>query len=135
MSVSLSVLDLSPIAPGATAQESIHALVALAQHAERHGYKRVWYSEHHNTPTIASSAPAVLTTHVAAHTSRIRLGAGGVMLPTHVPLLSERKTPPPRNRLCRTIVEPSPADSPPTAMQRRRMLNWTASSSGIDPAA
>ncbi|TDL46359.1 LLM class flavin-dependent oxidoreductase [Microbacterium oleivorans] len=87
MPIPLSILDLAPIAPGATASESIQASVSLAQHAEKHGYKRVWYAEHHNMPTIASSAPAVLIAHVAANTSTIRLGAGGVMLPNHVPLL------------------------------------------------
>lgn len=87
MPVPLSVLDLAPIAPDSTAGESIKASVALAQHAEMHGYKRVWYAEHHNMPTIASSAPSVLIAHVAAHTSTIRLGAGGVMLPNHVPLV------------------------------------------------
>ncbi len=82
----LSVLDLAPIAPGQTAGESIAASVALARTAEEHGYRRVWYAEHHNMPTIASSATSVLISHVGAHTSSIRLGAGGVMLPNHSPL-------------------------------------------------
>ena len=82
----LSVLDLAPIAPGQTAGESIAASVALARTAEAHGYRRVWYAEHHNMPTIASSATSVLISHVGAHTSTIRLGAGGVMLPNHSPL-------------------------------------------------
>ncbi|WP_432498940.1 LLM class flavin-dependent oxidoreductase [Kineococcus gypseus] len=86
MSLPLSVLDLAHIAPGQSAGESIEGSVALAQQAERHGYRRVWYAEHHNMPTIASSAPAVLIAHVAARTSTIRLGAGGVMLPNHSPL-------------------------------------------------
>ena len=60
--------------------------VALAQRAEERGYRRVWYAEHHNMPSIASSATSVLIAHVAAHTSTIRLGAGGVMLPNHSPL-------------------------------------------------
>jgi luciferase family oxidoreductase group 1 len=86
MSVPLSILDLAPIAPGQTARESFAASVALAQTAEAHGYRRVWYAEHHNMPTIASSATSVVIGHVAAHTSTIRLGAGGVMLPNHAPL-------------------------------------------------
>lgn len=86
MSVPLSILDLAPISPGQTARESFAASVLLAQAAERHGYRRVWYAEHHNMPTIASSATSVLIGHVAAHTSTIRLGAGGVMLPNHAPL-------------------------------------------------
>ncbi|MGY1744322.1 LLM class flavin-dependent oxidoreductase [Blastococcus sp. SYSU D00695] len=82
----LSVLDLAPIARGQTAGESIAASVALAQAAEEHGYRRVWYAEHHNMPTIASSATSVLISHVGAHTRTIRLGSGGVMLPNHSPL-------------------------------------------------
>ena len=60
--------------------------VALAQRAEARGYRRVWYAEHHNMASIASSATSVLIAHVAAHTTSIRLGAGGVMLPNHSPL-------------------------------------------------
>lgn len=86
MSVPLSVLDLAPIDQGVSAGESIAGSVALAQAAERNGYRRVWYAEHHNMPQIASSATSVLIAHVAAHTSTIRLGAGGVMLPNHAPL-------------------------------------------------
>jgi len=83
----LSVLDLAPIAPGETAGASLAGSVELAQAAERLGYARVWYAEHHNMATIASSATSVLIAHVAAHTSTIRLGAGGVMLPNHSPLV------------------------------------------------
>jgi luciferase family oxidoreductase group 1 len=83
----LSVIDFATVRPGASVGESFADSVRLAQHAERLGYLRVWYSEHHNMPTIASSAPAVLIAHVAAHTSTIRLGAGGVMLPNHSPLV------------------------------------------------
>jgi luciferase family oxidoreductase group 1 len=82
----LSVLDLAPIARGDTAGEAIAASVALAQRAEETGFDRVWYAEHHNMPSIASSATSVLIAHVGAHTERIRLGAGGVMLPNHSPL-------------------------------------------------
>jgi luciferase family oxidoreductase group 1 len=86
MRIPLSVLDLAPIARGETASSSIAASVALAQRAEEHGYRRVWYAEHHNLPGIASSATSVLIAHVGAQTRRIRLGAGGVMLPNHAPL-------------------------------------------------
>jgi luciferase family oxidoreductase group 1 len=86
MPVTLSILDLAPVAPGQTARESFEGSVRLAQAAERLGYRRVWYAEHHNMPTIASSATSVLIGYVAAHTSTIRLGSGGVMLPNHAPL-------------------------------------------------
>ena len=86
MRIPLSVLDLAPIARGGTAGEAIAASVALAQRAEESGYGRVWYAEHHNMPSIASSATSVLIAHVGAHTRSIRLGAGGVMLPNHAPL-------------------------------------------------
>ena len=86
MTIPLSVLDLAPIPRGETAGSAIAASVALAQRAEQHGYRRVWYAEHHNMPSIASSATSVLIAHVGAQTSTIRLGAGGVMLPNHSPL-------------------------------------------------
>ena len=86
MTIALSLLDLAPIAPGSTARESFAGSVALAQAGERSGYTRVWYAEHHNMPTIASSATSVLIGHVAGHTSTIRLGSGGIMLPNHAPL-------------------------------------------------
>jgi luciferase family oxidoreductase group 1 len=86
MRIPLSVLDLAPIARGETPGSSISASVALAQRAEELGYERVWYAEHHNMPSIASSATSVLIAHVGAHTRSIRLGAGGVMLPNHSPL-------------------------------------------------
>jgi luciferase family oxidoreductase group 1 len=86
MTLKLSILDLAPIAPGQTARDSFAASVSLAQAAERNGYTRVWYAEHHNMATIASSATSILIGHVAEHTSTIRLGSGGVMLPNHSPL-------------------------------------------------
>jgi luciferase family oxidoreductase group 1 len=86
MAIPLSILDLAPIAPGSTARDSFAASVELARTAEANGYTRVWYAEHHNMATIASSATSVLIGHVAAHTSTIRLGSGGVMLPNHSPL-------------------------------------------------
>ena len=87
MPLTLSLLDLAFIRPGGTAAESLAHSVELARTAESSGFTRVWYAEHHAMPTIASSAPAVVIAHVAAHTTTIRLGAGGVMLPHHSPLV------------------------------------------------
>ncbi len=87
MPVPLSILDLAPIARGQTASDSFANSVALAQRAEELGYLRVWYAEHHNMASIASSATSVVIAHVGAQTRTIRLGAGGVMLPNHAPLL------------------------------------------------
>jgi luciferase family oxidoreductase group 1 len=86
MTIPLSILDLAFIPVGGTAGDSLSASVALGQRAEQYGYRRVWYAEHHNVATIASSATSVLIAHVAAHTRDIRLGAGGIMLPNHAPL-------------------------------------------------
>jgi luciferase family oxidoreductase group 1 len=86
MNIPLSILDLAPIRPGESASDSFSASVALAKQAEECGYRRVWYAEHHNMPTIASSATSVLIGHVAAQTRTIRVGAGGIMLPNHAPL-------------------------------------------------
>ncbi|MGI4863411.1 MAG: LLM class flavin-dependent oxidoreductase [Janthinobacterium lividum] len=77
----LSVLDQSPVRPGATARQALQETTALAQLADRLGYTRYWVSEHHNTNTLAGPAPEVLLAHLGAHTQRIRLGSGGVMLP------------------------------------------------------
>ncbi len=85
--MSLSVLDLAIVGKGQTPADALAASVELAQAAERLGVERVWYAEHHNMASIASSAPAVLIAHIAAHTTTIRLGAGGVMLPNHSPLV------------------------------------------------
>jgi luciferase family oxidoreductase group 1 len=87
MSFPLAVLDLAPVSRGESVGQSIANSVALAQTAEQHGYTRVWYAEHHNMDAIASSATSVLISHVGAKTSTIRLGAGGVMLPNHSPLV------------------------------------------------
>jgi luciferase family oxidoreductase group 1 len=86
MRARLSILDLAPINRGQTASDSFAASVALAQRAEELGYQRVWYAEHHNMASIASSATSVLIAHIGAQTSSIRLGAGGIMLPNHSPL-------------------------------------------------
>ncbi|WP_427018739.1 LLM class flavin-dependent oxidoreductase [Pseudarthrobacter sp. P1] len=85
MTLPLSILDLAHVGDGGPA-ESFRASVELAQRAEQWGYRRIWFAEHHNMPTIASSATSVLIAHVAAHTQTIRLGAGGIMLPNHSPL-------------------------------------------------
>ncbi len=82
-----SVLDLSPIAQGSDAAQSFKNSLSLAQHAEKWGYNRYWLAEHHGMPGIASAATAVLMGHVAAGTSTIRIGAGGIMLPNHSPLV------------------------------------------------
>ncbi len=81
----LSILDLAEVHDGSTVADALAATVALAQHAEALGYRRVWYAEHHNMPR-ASSATSVVIAHVATHTSSIRVGAGGIMLPNHSPL-------------------------------------------------
>lgn len=84
--IPISILDLAPIVEGGNAAESFRLTRELAQAAERLGYHRYWLAEHHNLPAVASAATAVLIGHVAAATSRIRVGAGGVMLPNHSPL-------------------------------------------------
>jgi luciferase family oxidoreductase group 1 len=86
MTPPLSILDLAIVGEHQAVRESLDATVVLARHAEQLGFRRIWYAEHHNMPSIASSATSVLIAHVAAHTERIRLGAGGIMLPNHAPL-------------------------------------------------
>jgi alkanesulfonate monooxygenase SsuD/methylene tetrahydromethanopterin reductase-like flavin-dependent oxidoreductase (luciferase family) len=85
--IPFSVLDLSPIVQGGDAAQSFRNTLDLAQHAERWGYQRYWLAEHHGMPGIASAATSVLIAHVAGGTSRIRVGAGGIMLPNHSPLV------------------------------------------------
>ncbi len=85
--IPLSVLDLSPIVEGGDAAASLANTLDLARHAERLGYRRYWLAEHHNMPGIASAATAVVIGHVAAGTSTIRVGSGGIMLPNHSPLV------------------------------------------------
>ena len=85
--VPLSVLDLSPIKQGSDAASALRESAELARHCEALGYRRYWLAEHHNMPGIASAATAVAIGHVAATTSTIRVGAGGVMLPNHSPLV------------------------------------------------
>lgn len=81
-----SVLDLSPVPEGSDARQAIANTIDLAKRTEAAGYYRYWMAEHHNMPGIASAATSVLIGHVADHTSRIRVGAGGIMLPNHAPL-------------------------------------------------
>jgi luciferase family oxidoreductase group 1 len=85
--VPFSVLDLAPICEGGDAAQTLRDSLDLARHAERLGYARYWLAEHHNMQGIASSATSVVIGHVAAGTSRIRVGSGGIMLPNHAPLV------------------------------------------------
>jgi luciferase family oxidoreductase group 1 len=85
--IPLSVLDLSPIVDGGDAGQSLRNSADLARHVEGLGYKRFWMAEHHSMPGIASAATAVALAFVGTHTSTIRIGAGGIMLPNHAPLL------------------------------------------------
>jgi luciferase family oxidoreductase group 1 len=85
--IPLSILDLSPITEGGDATQSFHNSLDLAQHGERWGFQRFWLAEHHGMPGIASAATAVLIGYVAAGTKHIRVGAGGIMLPNHSPLV------------------------------------------------
>ncbi|MFC7064800.1 LLM class flavin-dependent oxidoreductase [Brucella rhizosphaerae] len=85
--IPLSVLDLSPVPEGSDAGQSLRNTLELAQQAERLGFTRYWLAEHHNMPGIASAATSVVIGHVAAGTSTIRVGAGGIMLPNHSPLV------------------------------------------------
>ena len=84
--IPFSLLDLAPVCEGSTPSQAFANALDLARHAEALGYKRYWLAEHHNMPGIASAATSILIGHIAAGTSRIRVGAGGVMLPNHAPL-------------------------------------------------
>jgi luciferase family oxidoreductase group 1 len=85
--VSFSVLDLAPIVEGSDARTALRNTIALAQHAERLGFRRYWLAEHHNMPGIASAATSIVIAQAAAATKTIRVGAGGIMLPNHAPLV------------------------------------------------
>ncbi len=87
MVVPLSILDLAPITEGGSAAQALRHSADLARHAEGAGFARYWLAEHHNMPGIASAATALAIAHVAAQTSTIRVGAGGIMLPNHAPLV------------------------------------------------
>ncbi len=86
MTLPLSILDLAPVPDGTSSPQALQNIVSLAQLGDELGYSRVWYAEHHGMPSIASSSPDVLIATAAAHTRRIHVGSGGVMLPNHVPL-------------------------------------------------
>src|SRR5271170_5879828 len=85
--IPFSILDLSPVAMGSNAAQSLRNSLDLARHAEAWGYRRYWLAEHHSMPGIASAATSVVICHVASGTSTIRVGAGGIMLPNHSPLV------------------------------------------------
>jgi luciferase family oxidoreductase group 1 len=87
MTIPFSVLDLSPIVAGGTAADALRNTLDLARHVERLGYQRFWLAEHHNMSGIASAATVVVIGQVAAGTTRIRVGSGGIMLPNHAPLV------------------------------------------------
>src|SRR5678815_4526849 len=83
--IPISILDLVPVIVGETPREALHKSLELAQRAEQLGYRRIWVAEHHNMAGIASAATSVVIGHIAAGTSTIRVGAGGIMLPNHAP--------------------------------------------------
>lgn len=86
-SPALSVLDLVPVRTGQTSAQAVSSALDLAAHADRLGFRRYWFAEHHNMPSVASTTPPVLAAAAAARTTRIRVGSGGVMLPNHAPLV------------------------------------------------
>lgn len=86
MPLPLSVLDLAPVPSGTTASQALRRTVDLARLADRLGYRRYWFAEHHGMSSVASSAPEILIGHIAAATQRLRVGSGGIMLPNHAPL-------------------------------------------------
>lgn len=85
--IKLSALNLVPVREGQTDQDAIHDMVKLAQNLEELEYERYWIAEHHNAPNLVSSATALLIQHALEHTSKIRVGSGGIMLPNHAPLV------------------------------------------------
>lgn len=85
--IPVSVLNLAPIREGQGPKQAIEAMVDLAQAVEKMGYQRYWIAEHHNTPTLVSSATSILIQHTLEHTHTIRVGSGGIMLPNHAPLV------------------------------------------------
>lgn len=86
MTIPLSILDLTPVPSGTSGGDALRNTIDLARHADRLGYARYWLAEHHNLPSVASSAPEVMIGQVARETERIRVGSGGIMLPNHPPL-------------------------------------------------
>jgi len=87
INIPVSVLNLAPIRKGQTPKDAIDSMVELAQATEEMGYKRYWIAEHHNSPTLVSSATSILIKHTLEHTNTIRVGSGGIMLPNHSPLV------------------------------------------------
>src|SRR6476469_8572193 len=85
--IPVSVLDLATIVEGGTTLDAFERSLKLAQHAERLGFTRYWFAEHHNMESVASAATAVLIGYIAGGTTAIRVGSGGVMLPNHAPLI------------------------------------------------
>jgi luciferase family oxidoreductase group 1 len=126
ISVPLSILDLSPITEGGDAGLALKNSLDLARHAERWGYRRYWVAEHHNMPGIASAATSVVIGHIAGGTKTIRVGAGGIMLPNHAPLVIAEQFGtlaalyPGRIDLG---IGRAPGTDPRTAMALRRTLN------------
>ena len=122
----LSVLDLSPIIEGGTAAQALRNTLDLAKHAEQWGYFRYWLAEHHNMPAVASAATSIVISQVAAVTSRIRVGAGGIMLPNHSPLVIAEQFGTLESLFPGRIdlgVGRAPGADPITAMALRRALN------------
>jgi luciferase family oxidoreductase group 1 len=121
-----SVLDLSPITEGGSAAAALDNTLDLARHAERWGYTRYWLAEHHNMPAVASAATAVVIAHVAAGTSSIRVGAGGIMLPNHAPLVIAEQFGTLESLFPGRIdlgVGRAPGSDPITALALRRNIN------------
>ena len=100
------MLDLAVVNAGSTTAEALAATTALAQRADELGYHRFWVAEHHNMPLVASTTPPVLMAHLAARTTRIRVGSGGIMLPNHAPLVVVFD--PQRGELRRLLGVPAP---------------------------
>ena len=86
MNVPLSVLDLIPLAEGSSSQQALRNSLELARHADKLGYSRYWFAEHHNMPTVVSTTPEIMIALAAEQTQHIHIGSGGIMLPNHAPL-------------------------------------------------
>jgi luciferase family oxidoreductase group 1 len=124
--IPFSVLDLSPIVQGSDAAQALRNTLDLARHAERFGYHRYWLAEHHNIPSVASAATSVVIGAVAGATSTIRVGAGGIMLPNHAPLVIAEQFGTLESLFsCRIdlALGRAPGSDQPTARALRRTLN------------
>ena len=111
MTVPFSILDLARVIEGGDIAQSFKECVSTAQTAESLGYNRVWYAEHHNMISVASSATSVLIAHIASQTKTIRLGSGGIMLPNHSPLtIAEQFGTLATLHPCLLYTSPSPRD-------------------------